>query len=180
MAHYQAYQCPDCEGRFRFLHHPDDEPAPNYCPLCGSDMRDQPEFAFMPSAPHLAKTIGRTADNVYRQTEAASLANIDTVADITGSDRADLSAMKVTNMADYLRPGDIAAKLANNEVAKHMAKTGQGGFSPALGMTGQDYASATGQGVFPHAGDAMRQEITGAHQQRASVVQRLGQLGRHK
>jgi hypothetical protein len=176
----QAYRCPDCGGAFRYFHHPDDEPPPNFCPLCGSNMSDQPEFAFMPAAPHLAKTIGKTADNVYRQTEAASLAHIEAAAEMTGGDKSDFSAMKVTNMADYLRPGDIAAKMANNEVAKHMTATGQGGFSPALGMTGAQYASATKEGLFPHTGEIMRQDITSAHQQRARQVERLGQLGRHK
>jgi hypothetical protein len=181
MVRPQTYRCPDCDGVFRYFHHPDNEPPPNFCPLCGSNMSDQPEFAFMPSAPHLAKSIGKTADRVYRQVEESSVANAEMVAEMTGESASDVAtAMKVTNLADYLRPGDIAAKMANNEVAKHMRATGQGGFQPALGMTGQDYAKATGQGLFPHAGDAMRQDIASTHQQRAHVVQRLGQLGRHK
>jgi hypothetical protein len=180
MGHYQAYRCPDCTGSFRFYHHPDAEPPPDYCPLCGNFMGDEPEPAFVPSAPHVAKTIGKTADNVYRQMEAASDANMEAAAQMTGGDKSDFAGMKITNMADYLRPGDVAAKMPNNEVARHMARTGQGGFQPVNNMTGQDYAKATGQGLFPHTGEAMRKELTLNHQQRAQSVQRQGQIARSK
>lgn len=177
---YRSWQCPDCEGTFRMFHHPADEPPPRFCPLCGSNMSDEPQLAFLPSAPHVAKTIGRTADNVYRQMETASIANAEAAAEMTGGDKADFSGMKITNLQDYLRPGDVAAKMPTNEVAKHMAATGQGGFQPLNGMTGQDFAKATGQGIFPHTGETMRQELTLNHHQRARAVERAGQIARSK
>ena len=102
MAFFRHYECPDCAGTFRFLHHPVDEPPPNFCPLCGSNMNVEP--VFVPSAPHIAKTIGKTADNVYRQMEKASVDNMAAAAELAGGDAADYGALKIDDMADYLRP----------------------------------------------------------------------------
>lgn len=178
MAHYQAYACPDCGGTFRFLHHPDDEPPPRFCPLCGSNMEDEVETAFIPAAPHIERSIRSTADNVYRQMEAASEQNAQLAAELTGDDAADHAALKVTNLTDYLRPGDVAAKMSETAVSKAMSGT-QGGFKPLLNMTGRDFAAATGQGAFPHTGAQMSNVITAGHAQRARQVQRAGELGRH-
>src|SRR5215475_9023456 len=71
MAKYRYFECPDCSGTFKWLMHPEDEPPPNFCPLCGSQMSAEPSTTFVPMAPHLAKTIGKSADQVYRQMEEA-------------------------------------------------------------------------------------------------------------
>lgn len=178
MPRYQAYECPDCLGKFRFMHHPVDEPPPNFCPICGSNMTAEPMF--VPLAPHIARTIGKTADNVYRQMEDASRANMEAAAEIAGGDVSDYDAMKITDMADYLRPGDVAAKMRENPVAQHMANTGQGGFQPVNGMTGQQLAAGTTQGVFPHQGEATRLDLVGGHQSRARQVEAAGRLARSK
>jgi hypothetical protein len=177
MAHYQAYECPECRGQFRFYHHPDDEPPPKYCPLCGAHMEDEPEITFIPAAPHIERSIRKTADDVFRQTEAASIANAAAVEEITGMEA---NAMKVTNMGDYLRPGDVAAKMPVTPTAQLVNGQGQGGFQPLMGMTGKDFARATGEGAFPHAGDATRQLLTQGHSQRARMVEAAGNVGRHR
>jgi hypothetical protein len=178
MARYQSYQCPDCEGIFRWLHHPSDDPPPNFCALCGSNMMVEP--VFVPVAPHIAKSIGKTADRVYRQMEEASVANMAAAAEAVGGDAADFGSGKITDMADYLRPGDIAAKMRDNPVAQHMAQTGQGGFQGVNGMTGQDLAKTTGTGLFPHAGEATRQGLTMGHHGRARMVEAAGRIARAK
>lgn len=179
MAHYQAYECPECLGQFRFLHHPDDEPPPRFCPLCGVNLEDDPpDEAFIPAVPHIARSIGRSADQVYRAMESSSEANAQAVASITGGDAADVSAMKITNLSDYLRPGDVAAKMPVTPVTQNMK--GQGGFQPLMNMTGAEFAAQTSQGLFPHSGEATRQFITSGHSQRARQTQRNGELGRHK
>lgn len=174
MAHYQSYQCPDCNGTFRFLHHPDDECPPDYCPLCGNFMGDTPELTFVPEAPHVAKTIGKTADNVYRMMEETSVHNARAVEEMTG---VEASNMKITDAQDYLRPGDQAAKMPSAPAAA--ISNGQGGFQPLMGQTGRDYAAAASQGAYAHAGEATRQLLASGHSQRARMVQAKGEIARY-
>jgi len=178
MAFFRHYECPDCAGTFRFLHHPVDEPPPNFCPLCGSNMNVEP--VFVPSAPHIAKTIGKTADNVYRQMEKASVDNMAAAAELAGGDAADYGALKIDDMADYLRPGDTAAKMRENPVAQHMSATGQGGFQGVNGMTGAQLAANTGSGLFPHQGTRTQEGLVMGHQQRARAVESAGRIARSK
>lgn len=179
MAHYQQYECPECGGRFKFLHHPDDEPPPDYCPRCGAFVGDDATPVFVPQAPHIERSIRSTADKVYRQMEDASYANAELAGEITGDGASDHAALKVTNLQDYLRPGDVAAKMPETAVSKAMGSK-QGGFQPLMNMTGRDFAAATGQGAFPHTGSQMSNLITSGHAQRAREVQRAGELGRHR
>lgn len=176
MAFFRHYECPDCTGTFRFLHHPASEPPPNFCPLCGSNMTVEP--VFVPLAPHIARTIGKTADNVYRQMETASVANMEAAAELGGGDTSDYSALKLTDMADYLRPGDVAAKMRENPVAQHMTNTGQGGFQP--GMTGAEYAANVKVGAFPRQGETTRVDLVSGHSARARGVEAAGRIGRAK
>ena len=175
MARYLSFECPTCLTVFRFFQHPSNEPLPENCPVC--EVRGVIPV-FEPAAPHLGKTIGRTADQVYRQTEAASVAAAEMAATVGGGDASDYAAMRVTNMADYLRPGDIAAKMSDNPVAQVMANSGQGGFQPLGGMSGADYAAGTSQGAFPRRGEATRQALVQGHQQLARVVEGQGRIRR--
>ena len=162
MARFRHLQCPDCEGTWKWLQHPSDEPLPNFCPRCGSNLTAEP--VFVPEAAHIARSIGKTADGVYRQMESASEEHAYLAAEMTGDHASDYSGMKITDLPDYLRPGDIAAKLPErlNPVSEAIA-AGRGGFGVANGLTGAEYAQATGQGVFPRAGDAMRQSLQSTH-----------------
>ena len=179
MARYQSYECPSCGGRFRFFHATSDEPPPNYCPMCGAFVGDDAEPIFVPAAPHIERSIRSTADNVYRGMEAASVANAEAAAEITGDSVEDHSALKISNLGDYLRTGDVAAKMPETAVSKAMASNA-GGFKPLNNMTGKDYAAATGQGMFPHAGAAMSDIIRNGHTLRERQFQRAGELGRHR
>ena len=178
MAYFRHYQCPDCTGTFRWLHHPSDEAPPSFCALCGSDMNAEPVFVQV--APHIARSIGKTADGVYRQMEQASKENMAAAAELAGGDAADYDALKISDLADYLRPGDTAAKMRDNPVAQHMTATGQGGFQGINGMSGAQLAANTGSGVFPHQGDATRQDMVMGHATRARAVETAGRIARSK
>ena len=171
MAKYLHLQCPDCQGMFKWLRHPSDEPLPNFCPMCGSNLTVEP--VFVPAAPHVAKTIGKTADGVYRQMEQASHEHQFLAAEMTGDDVSDYAGMKITDMPDYLRPGDLAANMpaTPNPVSEAIA-AGRGGFN--VGQTGAEYAATTGQGVFPHAGDATRQFVQTSHAMRQRTIEATG------
>ena len=106
-------------------------------------MEDDSEV-FVPAVPHIGKTIGRSGDQVYRAMEDSSAANAEAVSAITGEDA---SNMKITNMADYLRPGDQAAKMSTSAVALNK---GQGGFLPLMGQTGAQFARHRKWCLSPH------------------------------
>ena len=162
------YSCPDCEGRFPWLHHPSDEPPPNFCPLCGSCVTVDP--AFVPAAPHIGRSIGRTADQVYRQMEVASADAAASAAAFAGDSPADHAVMKISDMADYLRPGDTAAKMRDNPIAQMMS-AGQGGFQGLGGLSGADFAAGVAQGAFPRRGEATRQSLVADHHQLARAME---------
>jgi hypothetical protein len=71
MTKIRRYQCPECEGQFDYLHHPnpDDDPAPRFCPLCGYDTwADQHEqLSATVTAPHLhLKGAARNVDGIWK------------------------------------------------------------------------------------------------------------------
>src|SRR5487761_1384377 len=73
MSKLRRYKCPDCAGEFDFLHHPDDEPPPAFCPICGANVGDTPVAAIV--APNVVDgTASKSADGVYRAMEASSAA----------------------------------------------------------------------------------------------------------
>ena len=173
MAKYLNLQCPDCQGTFKWLRHPSDEPLPNFCPRCGSNLAAEP--VFVPEAAHIAKSIGKTADGVYRQMEESSRQHTFLAAEMTGEHASEFSGMKITDMPDYLRPGDIAAKMPTQPypVADAIA-AGRGGFNMMAGNTGAEYAANVAQGAFPRAGDATRQAVSETHTQMARAVEAQG------
>lgn len=106
----RTYQCPDCEGTFSFLHLKSDEPPPDYCAKCGAWMGEEPEP--MPSAPFISKPQNKAGDVVYRQMEKDSAARAEMTGDPT---------LKLTDLKDNLRAGDVAAKTSvNNPVSNYM------------------------------------------------------------
>lgn len=115
MARYQSYKCPDCEGTFEFLHHPQDEPPPSHCPLCGANVsgkeqkkrrsRLEPKIT---KAPSIKGVASRSVDGLYRQMEGAAEQRIQDAASLLGVDARSLNNMKMTNMKDNLREGDMS------------------------------------------------------------------------
>ena len=103
----RTYECPDCSGRFRFLHMKSDEPPPSYCALCGNFMGGGP--IERPTSAHIAKAIGKVGDQTYRQLETASDARIQMAAEITGQDASEFNDMKLTNLKDNAQVGEVSA-----------------------------------------------------------------------
>jgi len=160
----RTYQCPDCDGMFDHLHSRWDEPPPPVCPLCGASTEDtQPEL----SSPHIAKTIGKVADNVYRQMEAGAALR----ADIAGE-----PGLKLTDLRTDAVPGETSAVPVNNEISRFMAQTGVGGAVDA--SSGASYAAAAATGAYARSG---MQTLTGLikpnHAAVAHQVARNGNVG---
>lgn len=166
----RTYQCPDCEGIFEHLHMRSTEEPPAFCPLCGANTSDvAPELP----APRIAKSIGKVADDVYRQMETSSAARAEMAAEALGESASDMGAMRVTNLSDNARAGEISAPTVNNSVSQFMNQTRIGGMTDT--NAGASYAAAAATGPFARAGDKMRDNVVSRH---ASMVPRVVAAGR--
>ena len=160
----RTYACPECDHQFSFLHLTRDEPPPDYCPGCGSYMGDEP--LVMPPLVSIGTHKGKAVDLTYRQLERSG----EIRAEITGD-----PSMKITNLKDNLREGDVAAVAPQpskeyQQQVQHLAQTmGQSEVThwqqPMMGDTATVLANAksgpdrhsTGAGVL-----AAIQQSTGA------------------
>lgn len=115
----RTYRCPDCAEKFSLAH---GDPIPNYCPLCGAYVGVDPNF--VPSRMNIATSIGKAGDWSYRKLEADSEARAEAAvpaieqqlrdAGIPAEQAQKMAAaqaaeIKVTNMRDNMREGDVAA-----------------------------------------------------------------------
>lgn len=199
MAIYRTYECPDCEGVFRHLHHPNDEPPPSHCPLCGAQVSGQKkerkkrlkkaDWVRLPGVkpPPYHKAVGRkSVDKLYRQMENAAETRMEDAAEMLGVDKRTLSDMKMTNMKDNLREGDLsfassaapsdATKLTGGAVNVEGVQVGQMAFQDRNNAA--EYAKTVGQGPHPFAGNKMREMVTSNHNSRAHSVVSRGRMNK--
>lgn len=116
MAKLRTYQCDACEGKFEFMHHPSDEPPPAFCPLCGVSFAEEPEAVMPNRLNYGGSNEARSVDMTYRQLEADSAARAEAAGD---------PSLKITDLKDNLREGDVAAKPSiNNAVTQYAEQTG--------------------------------------------------------
>lgn len=113
MAIKYTLQCPDCGDRFRVVLEPND-PFPDFCPKCGAFCGTDPNF--VPNKVNLTTALGRSGDITYRQLESDTARQ----AELSGD-----SSMKVTNLKDNLREGDVAAMPVNNAVTQYAEQAKQ-------------------------------------------------------
>ena len=170
----RTYQCPECEGQFDHLHLRSTDEPPAFCPLCGTSTAEvTPEV----SAPHIARSIGKSADAVYRGMEEGSQQRAAMAAEHLGVDVSEMSAMKVTNLRDDARPGETSAATVSNPVSQYMGQTGVGGLHDS--QAGAAYASAASTGPFARAGSAALSGVVGQHAAMASRVAAAGCQGKY-
>lgn len=95
----RTLRCPDCSMTFPWLFlERDESDSPAHCPRCGNYMGDDPQQ--LPGGFSIGTQKGRSVDAVYRDIEASSAARAEMAGD---------ASLKVTNMRDNLREGDVAA-----------------------------------------------------------------------
>lgn len=140
------------------MQHPSDGPiAPRFCPLCGADSESEVIDIAIPfrraiTAPHIAKSIGKAGDATYRQMEEGSREQIRQAAEMTGQPESDFVDMKITDMKDNLREGDITAVAPPpSEVSKLMDQS-PGVFGFQAGEAAAGYAAAAHTGANAYAG----------------------------
>lgn len=143
-------KCPDCGEKFRW--NIDKLGWPEVCPVCAYDTA-LPE-GDEPASPYISKG-KQTADTLYRQMEAGS----EFRAQLAGE-----PSLKMTNLKDNLRAGDIAEVPIVNDVSRLVDTAPQ-----MFGHTTQGLAFSQGvsQGHFPNAGARTQEVIRSQHTQLA-------------
>lgn len=168
----RTYECPDCGGRFRFLHMKSSEPPPNFCALCGNNMTEPPTER--PSAPHVAKTIGKVGDNTYRQLEQASAARVEMAAEMSGIDASEFSAMKVTDLRTDTQVGEASAPPEFLQQSTEVHKAMEAAPANTVGFQGNGSQYALGR---PDAGIATAAKVSSFHQQIVNATVASGRSG---
>jgi len=174
----RTYECPDCQGSFRFLHMKSDEPPPPYCPLCGRYMSGVPEAR--PSSPSVSKsTIAKTTDRLHREMEDASAvraALADSLLPAAAGDNA--AALKLTDIpSSPMVPSSSTVTPMSSPVVQAMSgmTNGSGIVSPAVA---RGYASQAGQGPGAGMGAAMLGATTQGHRDIVAKVIAAASVGR--
>ncbi len=149
-------RCPGCRQKFSWKSGTD---LPDKCPLCGyetgTDRADDDVVL-----PAILGRRTKAADQTYRDMERGSEHRTHLAAAVGGGTAADYAGLKITNMRDNLREGDIAAMPVRNAVTEHMEKFNQGGFA---GPDGAGYSGSVQTGPFPNAGAKMRTTLQQHH-----------------
>lgn len=171
----RRYQCPSCEKTFDFLHEVTDgveEPPPSYCPKCGEYVGAEPEP--IPHIGALLKPQNQTMDKVYRGMEAASYARAEEAASMLNVPVSEVANIRMTDMRDNLREGDISAKIPTPTMAPSQPPPNLMGGSQGLATAAmiKSQGGSVGQSVM----DGFRRD----HSMRANQMMRLGEMGRAK
>lgn len=197
MAFYRTYECPSCTKCFDFLHHPNDEPPPSFCPLCGADVSGKKKMKKVDDVnspgirerikhlPSHERKISRSVDAVYRGMQNAAEDRIQDAADVLGVNRSDLSGMKFNDMKDNMREGEMAQSTSLADATQltgsaPIATQAGGGAVNGLGFNNNasEYAKSTGSGSVPYAGNKARELVNSLHQTKGSRVVSAGRINK--
>lgn len=123
-------QCPKCAHKFY-----SDTLFPE-CPKCdySAELPDDDVI----SMPAIRSAVAPSVDKVYRDMERASEARVEQAAAMAGVPASEMSGLKLTNLRDNTREGEIAAMPVVNDVTRQMdlikSRGGQVGFTGGAEM----------------------------------------------
>ncbi len=151
-----ALRCYTCRKRFKW--DLTENGWPDACPLCGastaSDREDDDIVMPFVRSPKTDRT-----DKLYRDMEKGSEVRAELAAQAAGCDVSEMASLKMTDMKDNLRPGDIAAADVPNIGQKFVG----GGSEYAAGIS-TGVVAVNGQittGIEPRAGIRAMSTIQG-------------------
>ncbi len=169
MTKIRTYQCPGTVAhpphQFSHLHHPSValSPVPRFCPTCGFDSEAE-DYTPALTSPHIAKTIGRAVDDTHKAMEEGANFRAEISRERFGLDAAEANAIKSTDSADYLRPGDTSDAPVNNPITQVMQASPPGMFG-FQGAAGLGYSGAVAEGPNPNAGARAQNALRQHHAQ---------------
>lgn len=119
------------------------------CPQC--DYAVDPPDDNVISMPAIRSAVAKSVDQTYRDMERASEARAEQAAAAAGVPVSDMSGLKMTNLRDNTREGEIAAMPVVNEVTKQMDLISNRGGSVGF-ADGASFAQSAHAGPDAHAG----------------------------
>jgi hypothetical protein len=165
-------RCSDCREAF---HWPANKDWPRNCPLCGarqhSDEAQERMDGDIVCMPSLRSAGTKANDKVYRDMETGSEFRAQAAAEMAGVPASEMSALKITDMKDNTKPGEIAAPPLNNSVTQFMNANPQvSGFVGASDGRGVGYSQMahTGPADTRNVGARMRTKLQELHPQQVA------------
>ena len=161
-------RCPACKTKFRWL--AETESYPSDCPECGfhtgHDRADDDVVV-----PNILSFSTRSTDGVYKAMERASEERVYQAAEMARSDASDMAGLKITNLRDNMKRGDIAAMPVVNDVTRQMDAIRQANPNAQIGFGGPDaglgFSGSVPTGPEPNAGARMQSVLRQTHFGRA-------------
>lgn len=153
-------RCPVCRGSFRWNPL---EGMPDICKLCGADVGHNraDDDVVIPMFRTSSKT--KAIDQVYRDMEKGSEVRAQAAANMLGVPVSEMSSLKITNMKDNQRAGDIAdaspAPTIEPQVAQQMTQN-----AASLATMGPYFAQNVRQGKYANRGAGVMNSIFEHHQ----------------
>lgn len=163
----KRYRCPSCEGIFVYDHHPSIEadplPSNAACPHCHFMSEDDYPAAIV--APHIAKPIRATVDNMHAQMEEGAQFRANMARERFGLSEEEARQLTETNSLDNLREGDTSNIPVNNVVTQAIAANPQAYGWQGGAAQGAALSPQVASGPFPNAGLRALQQVRSTHSQ---------------
>jgi hypothetical protein len=157
-------KCPGCKQKIKWLV---DDP-PDDCPACGYRLRsDRADDDVV--VPNILAFSTRCQDGVYKAMEKASEQRMYQAAEMAGCDASDMRDLKITNLRDNMKQGEIAAIPVVNDVTRQMDAIKAANPNAQMGFGGGiGYSESVPTGPYPSAGARTQQAFRRAHADRMS------------
>ena len=166
------FRCPGCRG---YVPWDPAVPLPERCPLPNCDYVAKPketdeDGVIVISAPFIGSAKAKATDSCYRELETSSEHRAQLAANMAGVPVSEMSHLKVTNIRDNTREGEIAAMPVVNDVTRQMDMLKARGMPVGFGGQADTTSTATGainvngqiiQGIQPRAGIRAMEQIQG-------------------
>jgi hypothetical protein len=152
-------RCPECRETFPW---DTNKPWPVHCPICRYDVSLPPgDEVVMPFISTSGKT--KAADNVYKAMEAGSQVRAEAASEMTGQPVSEFSDLKITNMRDNLKQGEMAIAPVNNSVTQQMDAMKSRGMPVGFGTNGAGFSGDVRSGKYANAGAKMIDVVRSQH-----------------
>jgi hypothetical protein len=137
-------RCTYCRGAF-----PWDSalPWPKACPLCREDIGIPDRGDNGVVMPFIRSARMAATDKTYRDIEAGAEQRVERASELTGASKEDMSSLKITNINDGMKQGDIASMEVAQADAAMARLQSQSPMTIGFQPNGAEYASGISSGA---------------------------------